>query len=66
MKLSERQLKAIVFTKDRGVITNADYQEIAEVSKRTASRELNSLVSKGIFVAQGNKGRGSSYRIKVP
>lgn len=66
MKLSERQLKAISFTKERGVITNTDYQEIAEVSKRTATRELNTLVSKGIFVAQGNKGRGASYRIKGP
>ncbi len=42
--LKERQVKAVLFTKEKGKITNGDHQELNKVSKRTAIRELTGLV----------------------
>lgn len=62
--LSERQILAVAFTKEHGTISNTQYQTIAGVSKRTASRELNELKVKDILVAEGVGGRGTIYRLK--
>jgi ATP-dependent DNA helicase RecG len=62
--LSERQLLAVAYTKEHETISNSDYQTIAGVSKRTASRELNELKLKDILVAEGVRGRGTIYRLK--
>jgi ATP-dependent DNA helicase RecG len=59
--LNERQIKAVLFVKERGKITNKDYQRIVEVSKPTASRELASLVELNIFRQQGITGKGTFY-----
>jgi predicted HTH transcriptional regulator len=60
--LNERQLQAIAYLKSSGVITNADYQRIAGSSQRTATRDLNELVQKGLITPEG-KGRGARYRL---
>lgn len=66
MDLSKRQLDAIAYTKDHGSISNAEYQDVTGVSKRTATRELNELTSKGILVPEGGtRGRGKLYRLKT-
>lgn len=62
--LSERQFKAATYAKDHGSISNSEYQQIAEVSKRTATRELNDLKEKGIFILEGTTGKGTIYRLK--
>jgi ATP-dependent DNA helicase RecG len=59
--LNERQIKAAVYVKEKGKITNKGYQEICETSERTASRDLSSLVSTGIFEQIGATGRGTAY-----
>lgn len=41
-------------------MTNANYQRIAGCSPRTATRDLNLLVGKGLIEIQG-KGRGAYY-----
>lgn len=64
MGLSERQLLAVAYTKEHEAISNTEYQTIAGVSKRTASRELNELKLKDILVAEGVGGRGTVYRLK--
>lgn len=64
MGLSERQLLAIAYAEAHETISNTDYQTIARVSKRTASRELNELKLKNILVAEGIRGRGTIYRLK--
>lgn len=64
--LSARQQKIIEHIKQHGQIANAEYQAIADVSKRTATRDLTELVDKGILVLQGEKGRGTTYRLKGP
>lgn len=64
--LSERQLKVINYIKEHGKITNTEYQAITNVSKRTATRELNELKEKGLLVSEGaTTGRGIFYRFNM-
>jgi ATP-dependent DNA helicase RecG len=42
--LNERQVKAVLYVKGRGKITNKEYQEINHISDRTATYELKELV----------------------
>jgi ATP-dependent DNA helicase RecG len=44
--LNERQVKAIGFVKEKGKISNSDFQELYGVSKATATRDLAELVEK--------------------
>ncbi len=64
LDLNNRQIKAVLFTKEKGKITNSEYQEINETSNRTATRDLTELVGKDIFESSGSKGAGSFYRLK--
>jgi hypothetical protein len=43
--LNERQIKAVLHVKEKGKITNSEYQAINSVSKRTATNDLAELVS---------------------
>jgi ATP-dependent DNA helicase RecG len=61
--LNERQLKAIAFLKEKGKITNKDIQELTNVSRETASRDLSELAEKGLIKSSGNKGAGSFYTL---
>jgi ATP-dependent DNA helicase RecG len=47
MGLNHRQIQAVLYMKERGKITNKDYQGIAGASKATATRDLEDLVWKG-------------------
>ncbi|OGV64607.1 MAG: hypothetical protein A3K19_29720 [Lentisphaerae bacterium RIFOXYB12_FULL_65_16] len=58
--LSERQLRAIAHVKRHGRITNADYQQCAGATRKTAARDLDVLVVKGVLRRVGEK-RGSHY-----
>lgn len=65
MGLSERQLNAIMNTKEQGRITNEQYQKIAGVSKPTATRDLEMLVSEGLLEKVGTTGRGVYYVLRA-
>jgi len=43
--LNERQIEAVNLVREKGSITNKEYQEICNISERTASRDLSVLVS---------------------
>lgn len=62
--LNERQIKALLFVKDNGKITNSDYQKINDCSRNTASNDLSELVHKGLFLPSGQKGAGAFYSLK--
>ncbi len=66
LNLNERQIKAVMYVKEKGQITNTEYQEICATSKRTASRDLLDLVSSGIFEQIGTTGAGTAYIRKGP
>ena len=60
--LNDRQVKAVLYVKEKGRITNKEYQEINEVSKRTATNELTVLETKKVFNNTGI-GAGSYYEL---
>lgn len=61
LSLNDRQVKAALYVKDSGNITNAKYQEIFKVSKPTATRDLQELVERKVFRNTGTKGAGAEY-----
>jgi ATP-dependent DNA helicase RecG len=62
--LNARHVKAVQYVKEKGKITNKEYQEINDISERTASRELSELVKNGIFEQAGSFGAGSYYQLR--
>jgi ATP-dependent DNA helicase RecG len=64
MGLNERQIKAVMYVKEKGKITNKEYQRICDTSERTATRDLSGLVSKGIFKQIGTTGKGTEYTLR--
>jgi len=62
--LNERQIKAVEYVKEKGKITNKEYQETNDIGKTTATQELTDLVEKEIFRAPTAKGRGANYTMK--
>ena len=66
LNLNERQIKAVMYVKEKGQITNKEYQEVCATSKRTASRDLLDLVSSGFFEQIGTTGTGTAYILKGP
>jgi ATP-dependent DNA helicase RecG len=61
--LNDRQIKAVLYVKEKGKITNSEYQALNECSRNTASTELNDLVSKNIYQSSEVKGAGSYYQL---
>jgi len=61
MGLSERQVRAISFVKIKGRITNREYQEISGTGNRTALRDLDDLVAKGVLAKVGDTGRATHH-----
>lgn len=59
--LSERQVKAVRYAKEKGTITNKTYRELNGISPRAALRELTDLCTREIFVKQGTTGRNIVY-----
>lgn len=62
--LNDRQLKAVMAVKERGKISNQEYQDSLSVSKRTASNDLKELVEKDVLEKIGTRGRGTLYKLK--
>lgn len=62
LDLNERQVKAVLYVKEKGKITNSDYQTLNDVSKATATRDLTELVEKHkILKRTGDIGAGTNY-----
>lgn len=61
LDLNNRQLQAVEYVKLHERITNAEYQRVTKAPQRTATRDLNELVQKGVLELEG-KGRGAQYR----
>lgn len=61
MELNERQKKAIEYIRKQGKITNTEYQKINEVTKKTATRDLQGLVKREVIFKRGRTGKGVFY-----
>lgn len=66
MGLNERQIKAVQYVKQHKSLTNSIYQSLTGVSKATATRDLQTLVERGILVKVGVTGRSTEYRLLSP
>ena len=62
--LNERQIKAVLYVKEKGDITLSEFKEIVSgVSEKTLYRDLQDLVNKGILREHGEK-RGRRYELQ--
>jgi ATP-dependent DNA helicase RecG len=59
--LTPRQINGLLYIKEHGRINNAQYQQLNDTSKRTASRDLQELIEKGFIQKSGITGKGTSY-----
>lgn len=63
--LNDRQIKAVLYVKEKGKITNSEYQKINDCSRATANRDLTELVQKDILLFNEIAGAGANYQLKV-
>ena len=62
--LNERQIKAVLYVRGNGKITNTQYQTLNSVSKRTATNDLTELVNKfDVLTKNGTSGSNIWYEI---
>jgi len=61
MGLNERQIRAVIYVKEKGKITNRDYQKEFLVSRQTSTRDLTKLVETKLFKLQGTGKRDICY-----
>lgn len=59
--LNERQALAIAYVKQHGRISNPDYQTLAKTTKKTATRDLSDLKTRGLLEQRGDRGPGVHY-----
>lgn len=62
--LDKEVRKALLFIKENGSITNAQYQDLFNVSKRKSTNDLQHLVNENLIEKVGTRGRGTFYRLK--
>lgn len=61
--LNERQIKTVMYVKEKGRIANKEYQDLNVVKRRLAAYELDELTEKGIIERVGKVGKGTYYRL---
>lgn len=63
--LNPRQIKAVLYVKEKGRITNSEYQKLNDVSKPTATRDLSELVDAYKLLKNTGFGAGSLYDLAM-
>lgn len=61
--LNDRQLDAVLFAREKGKITNSDYQVLTGISRETATRDIKELIDKKLFKPSGIRGAGAYYTL---
>jgi ATP-dependent DNA helicase RecG len=62
--LNERQIKAVSYIREKGSITNKEYQVLFDVSRITATRDLKLLEGEGVLKRTGKGKRNLKYVLK--
>ena len=65
LELNDRQVKAVMYVRQNGKITNQEYRELTTISKPMATIDLNDLVKKRVFKKTGTTGRGTRYLLLI-
>ena len=61
--LNERQIKAVLYVKEKGKIRSSEYQELNNVKKTIATDELQRLTEMQLFNKIGTTGRSIYYEL---
>ncbi len=61
--LNPRQIKAVLYVKENGKITNKEYQKINEISRQMATNELHNLTNAFNILKNSGRGAGSYYEL---
>ncbi|RXK83683.1 hypothetical protein [Filimonas effusa] len=61
-----RQLNAIAYMRSKKQMSNAIYQQLNNISKSTATRDLQQLINCNIIRSTGHKGAGARYALCSP
>ena len=61
--LNERQIKAVLYVRENGKITNSEFKTLNDCSRNTASADLTDLVEKQILRGSEMKGAGAYYQL---
>jgi ATP-dependent DNA helicase RecG len=61
--LNERQIKAVLYVREKGRISNKEYQEINKISNRTATSDLKELVENFNILKISGAGASTFYHI---
>lgn len=61
--LNERQIKAVLYVKEKGKITNREYRKLTGLSDEGVRQDIHALIEKNIFIAKGS-GRNVHYVIR--
>jgi ATP-dependent DNA helicase RecG len=61
--LNDRQIKAVQYVREKGKITNSEYQEINNISRQMATNELQSLTNSFKLFTNSGFGAGSYYEL---
>ncbi len=59
--LNERQIKSVLYIKEKKKITNLNHQKLNMVSRQTATRDLEEMTKKEVIVKKGTVGKGTYY-----
>lgn len=65
MRLNDRQIKAVMYVKEKGKITNKEYREITKISRQMATIDLTDLINKDVFIKIGKAGKGIIYQLTI-
>lgn len=61
--LNERQINAVMYTKEKGNITSSEYQNLTGISRQMATIDLQELMKKCVFKRSGKVGKGVTYQL---
>ena len=61
--LNERQIKAVLYVRENGKITNKEYQELNQISNRTATSDLKELVENFSILKMSGAGASTFYHL---
>ncbi|MDD5702889.1 MAG: ATP-binding protein, partial [Dehalococcoidales bacterium] len=64
LKLNKRQLKAVRYAEQHGLISRKKYEEVTGAPTATAKRDLSMLVKVGVLISRG-RGRSVSYELSA-
>lgn len=63
LQIGSRQRLGVAFLKVHGTLSNKDYQQVTGAAQKTATRDLDDLLRKGVLERRGTRGRGVTYNL---